>query len=82
MNINLVRVNDLHVSFDIEQVNGAIMIVASIIKEGETIHKTHKAEYKGHRNCEFISKLLDIDFAKEAAEYIIESAVKGGVKIK
>lgn len=81
MNINLVRVNDLHVSFDIEQVNGSIMIVASIIKEGETIHKTHKAEYKGYRNCEFISKLLDRDFAKEASEHIIASAIKGGLEL-
>jgi len=81
MNINLVSSKGLYVSFDIDQVNGEIVIVASIIKDGETIHKTHKAEYKGYRNCEFISKLLDRDFAKEAAEYIIESAVKGGAKI-
>lgn len=81
MNINLISIKGLYISFDIEHVNGEIIIVASVIKEGYTIHKTCKAEYKGYRNCEFISKLLDMEFAKETAKYIIESAVKGGLNL-
>lgn len=80
MHINRVSVNDVWVSFDIENVkstsqNGqkeeSIQIVAHFLKGGEEIHKIYNLG-----NADKIAKLLNREYAKSEAVRMIEEAKK------
>lgn len=77
MHINLVKVDDFLVSFDIENVettkNGKreerILAVAKFTKDGAEIHKIYNLG-----NFDYCAKLLDNNFAISEAKRLIERA--------
>lgn len=85
MHINTVKVGDIWVSYDIENVkttdkNGRkeekIQVVATFTQSGERLHKVGNIKEPCYGPAAMVGKLLDNDFAKKYAEGIIESSKK------
>ncbi len=76
MHINSIKINDLWVSFDIENVKAkkgdktseSVQAVATFTKAGQQVTKIYKLG-----NFDYCAKLLNRDFAQQEAQRIIES---------
>lgn len=76
MNINVVKVLEFYVSYDIECVNEELQIVATFVKDGEEIYKVYKITDGVSYGAEVVGKLLNRDFAAKKAEDLIAAARK------
>lgn len=76
MHINTVKVGDFWVSYDIENVNGEIEIVATFTKDGETVHRVYNISEVATSKAETVAHLLDAEFAKTKAKHMIDEANK------
>lgn len=76
MNINMIKLNETYVFYDLETVYGEIQIVARFVKNGEEIGKIYKISTLQYQGAEMVAKLLDDDFAIKQAEEIVEEMSK------
>lgn len=76
MHINMIRLNETYVFYDLETVDGEIQIVARFVKNGEEIGKIYKISTFQYQGAEMVAKLLDDDFAIKQAKEIVEEMNK------
>lgn len=76
MHIITVKIKDIWVSFDIENMQGKIQITATFTQGGKRIYKVCNVSTMLRQGAELVARLLDREFACFVANDMIERANK------